>query len=205
MSIDEVEKQAFEILEIIGKELNYSVGENAGKDNFQMLLQDKFGIQTDDEYKTFVCGLNLLQEKEYVGIKWTSVCRTKFPFMVWLTAKGFDKLKSHNTSNAANNEIGSISLGGISNSTITGATIMVGQNNTASINQGTINIEEINSLSSEEKQELFELIREFEKAEKTKEGVWGKVKPILRFLLDKSADTFVAVIPYILSKIKDLF
>lgn len=201
MSIEDVEKQAFEVLKIIGEELNYSVGEHNGESNYQAKIIDKF--QTD-EYENFIRGLSLLHEKGYVGVKWTNFCRTKVPFMVWLTAEGFDKLNSPSTSNVANNETGSISLGGISNSTITGTTIVLGRNNTSSINQGTINIEGINSLSNEEKHELFELVKELEKAGKTEEGVWEKVKPILRFLLDKSADTFIAVAPYIWSKIQAL-
>ena len=202
MSIEDVEKKAFEVLKIIGEELNYSVGKQNGEANFHAKIKDKF--QTDDEYKIFIRGLSLLEEEGYVGVEWTNICRTRIPFMVWLTVEGFKKLNTPNTSNVASSGNGSISLGGISNSTITGTTILVGQNNTASINQGTINIEEINSLSNEEKQELLELIRDLEKAGKTKEGVWEKVKPVFRFLLDKSADIFIAVIPYIWSKTQSL-
>ena len=201
MSADDIERQALEILKIIGEKLKYSTGRNNAISNFQSNIQNWFGCNTDDEYNTFISCISLLEGKGYIGVEWIPIRWGKYPSFVWLTVQGFDKLKSPGNNNATN----SISLGGISNSNISGSTILVGQNNSSYINQGTIDFDKISSLSDEEKQKLSKLITEFENEKESKEGVWKKAKAILAFLLDKGVDVFIAVIPYVLNKVQNLF
>lgn len=202
MNAEDIERQALEILKIIGEKLKYSTGRNNAISNFQSYIQNWFGYNTnDDEYNTFISCLSLLEGEGYIGVEWISLRWCKYPSFVWLTIQGFNKIKSNGNTNATN----PVSLGGISNSTITGSTILVGQNNSSYINQGIINFDKISSLSEEEKQKLTELVTEFENEKESKDGVWKKAKAVLAFLLDKGADVFIAVIPYILTKMQGLF
>lgn len=202
MNAEDIERQALEILKIIGEKLKYSTGRNNAISNFQSYIQNWFGYNTnDDEYNTFISCLSLLEGEGYIGVEWISLRWYKYPSFVWLTVQGFNKIKSNGNTNATN----PVSLGGISNSTITGSTILVGQNNSSYINQGIINFDKISSLSEEEKQKLTELVTEFENEKESKDGVWKKAKAVLAFLLDKGADVFIAVIPYILTKMQGLF
>lgn len=178
----------------------YSTRRNNAISNFQSYIQNWFECNTDDEYNTFISCLSLLEGKGYIGVEWIHYKAASIPSKIWLTAEGFERLGSKSTDTASNH----ISLGGISNSTITSSTILMGQNNLSYINQGIIDFDKISSLSDEEKQKLSKLVAEFENEKESKEGVWKKAKAILAFLLDKGVDAFIAVIPYVLNKVQNL-
>ena len=202
MNVDDIETQALEFLKIIGEKLNYSIGENNAILNFQVKLKDWFNIPNEDgdKYEAAIRCLNLLAGKRYIGLDWIHYRAASIPSKIWLTTEGFERLRSKSTDTAINH----ISLGGISNSTITSSIISVGQNNSSYINQGIIDFDKISSLSDEEKQKLSKLVAEFENEKESKEGVWKKAKAILAFLLDKGVDVFIAVIPYVLNKMQNL-
>lgn len=203
MNVNDIEMQALEFLKIIGEKLNYSIGENNAILNFQVKIKDWFNIpnEDDDKYEAAIRCLSLLAGKRYIGLDWIHYRTASIPAKIWLTTEGFERLGSKSTDATSNH----ISLGGISNSTITSSTILMGQNNSSYINQGIIDFDKISSLSDEEKQKLSKLVAEFENEKGSKEGVWKKAKAILAFLLDKGVDVFIAVIPYVLNKVQNLF
>lgn len=62
-------------------------------------------------------------------------------------------------------------------------------------------VKEMSSLTDEQTQEILEKIREIEEAVKStgsKKTKWEKVKPILKWLADKSCDVGIALLPLIL-------
>lgn len=62
-------------------------------------------------------------------------------------------------------------------------------------------VEEMSSLTAEQTQEVLEKINEIEKAVNSKDSKktkWEKVKPILKWLADKSCDVGIALLPLIL-------
>lgn len=62
-------------------------------------------------------------------------------------------------------------------------------------------VEEMSSLTTEQTQEVLEKIKEIETAVKStgsKKAKWEKVKPILKWLADKSCDVGIALLPLIL-------
>jgi len=75
-------------------------------------------------------------------------------------------------------------------------------NATITLNNTIKQIDDIpeDSLSENSKDELKELLYSLEgiKGTKNKGKTWDKAKEILKFLVDKSADTAIAVLPYIL-------
>lgn len=62
-------------------------------------------------------------------------------------------------------------------------------------------VEEMSSLTDEQTQEILEKINEIEEAVKStgnKKTKWEKVKPVLKWLADKSCDVGIALLPLIL-------
>ena len=163
----------------------------------------------EDDCSDFNVAISYLESKGYLISEMRFVQRgLNFPWRLKITSSGIDlidRLENQQDCISYSKDFLVESLNSISN--INNSNIIINSPNASikvSFQQTINNIQQIpdSILSKESKEELSEKIQEVENVKSDKKTCWEKIKPILIWLVDKSADAAIAVLPYLLEKIK---
>lgn len=166
-----------------------------------------FGLQTDEEYETFLGAIDYLKQKGYLTCEIKEFVDGSVDiYMLKLTAHGLDvveRMERKAPLAEYENDFSKeavVSVGNIQNSSV----IINSPNASVTFNQivRTINQLDDSILESDDKEALISLLQELDSAQKTKESKWNKAKGILKWLADKSVDVGIAALPYILDNLR---
>ena len=163
-----------------------------------------FQLKTEEEFQTFLGAITYLTEKGYIESKIIPMLGSYANiFMIKLTAYGLDLIENierDNTLDKYKNDFSSSSMIKLQN--ISNSNIIINSPNSVITLTNTIDaINSIKDYSTAEKEELIKKITELSKYQNNKSKFWEKSKNILAWIVDKGAETAIAILPYILENL----
>lgn len=200
MTIEERDLYRLSILKKLCVETDFDLNESIMQMN--KIIQ-VFGIETDEQYKTFLSAVSYLNQKGYLESKTVPVLRGVQLYSIKPTVYGIDLIEriERKTSLSSYEEDFSrsaiMSLGNINNSNV----VINSSNVSITLTDTVSKINELPdcALSEEEKVEIISQLNEIKSQVQDKQTRWEKIKGILRWIADKSVDVGVAVLPYLSS------
>lgn len=163
-----------------------------------------FQLKTEEEFQTFLGAITYLTEKGYIESKIIPMLGSYANiFMIKLTAYGLDLIENierDNTLDKYKNDFSSSSMIKLQN--ISNSNIIINSPNSVITLTNTIDaINSIKDYSTAEKDELIKKITELSTYQNNKSKFWEKSKNILTWIVDKGAETAIAILPYILENL----